>query len=97
MNVKIKTQIQHLSFTEEHFLQKILTIAERCLSRKVSQLGMCRIHVEEIQELFSITHFFAEIVVKFEVKPDEDIKALTLKAIVNMYYLEEIITKTSEA
>ena len=48
MNVKIKTQIQHLSFTEEHFLQKILTIAERCFSRKVSQLGMCRIHVEEI-------------------------------------------------
>ena len=29
--------------------------------------------------------FFAEIVVKCEVKPDEEIKAFTLKAFVKMY------------
>ena len=52
INVKIKRQIQHLWFIKE-LLQKILTIAERCFSRKTSQPGICRIPVDEYYTSYS--------------------------------------------
>ena len=52
MNVKIKRQIQHLWFIKE-LLWKILTIAERCFSRKTSQPEICRIRVGEFYRSYS--------------------------------------------
>ena len=84
MNVKIKRQIQHLGFIEE-LLQKILTIAERCFSRKTSQPGIFKIRVEEFYRSYSqppsCDRIFYRKVAKCKVKPDEDIyKGIHIKS-----------------
>ena len=63
----------------------MLTIAERCFPRKSSQPGICRIRVEEFYRSYSqipsCDRIFAEIVVKCEVKPGEDIcKGIHIKS-----------------
>ena len=75
-NVKIEGQIQHLWFIKE-LLRKILTIeVVKCFSRKTSQPGISRIWVDEFYRSCSqppsceaVIEFFAEIVMKWEVKP----------------------------
>ena len=84
MNVKIKRQIQHLWFIEE-LLQKILTIAERSFLRKHHNLELANFELRNfigaILDHPTVIEFFREIVVKCEVKPDEDIyKGIHIKS-----------------
>ena len=84
MNMKTKRQIQHLWFIEE-LLQKILTIAERSFLRKHHNLELANFELRNfigaILDHPTVIEFFREIVVKCEVKPDEDIyKGIHIKS-----------------